>query len=183
MHRGHDKKRQSNFINTCLMCKTEWSCCLGTRPPISHQRRKIIETFLKDHGIPTCDAFVEDGYVFPKEQASGYCVFRDDQTAKCVVHAVKPETCVSGPVTFDINRRTGKIEWFLKMEGICDLARVLAEDDTLLKKHLDSAKKEISRLVKQLGGSELNAILLKDEPETIKIGEDGAPVAVLNKLR
>jgi Fe-S-cluster containining protein len=183
MKRGCGEERQSNFIDTCGLCKTNWSCCLGTRPPISRERRRIIEAFLKDHGTSIEEPFAEEGYVFPREQASGYCVFRDGQTRRCVVHAVKPETCVSGPITFDINRRTGKIEWFLKMERICDLAGVVAKDKTLLDRHLGSAKREITRLVKQLSGPELRVILAKDEPETFKIGEDYVDGDVLGKLR
>lgn len=183
MPRQNKEKRQANFVDTCSKCKTHWGCCLGTRPPISSERRQIVEAYLKEHGILIEDAFVEEDYVFPREQASGYCVFRDGTTGKCVVHAVKPETCVSGPVTFDINRWTGRIEWFLKMEGICDLAGVVAKDRTLLERHLDSAKREITRLVKQLDGKALRAVLAKDEPETFKIGEDDVDGEMLDKLR
>ena len=183
MNGGCGEERQNNFIDVCGTCKTNWGCCLGTRPPISRERRRIIEAYLKDHGIPIEEPFAEEGYAFPREQASGYCVFRDGRTGRCVVHAVKPETCVSGPITFDINRRTGKIEWFLKMERICDLAGVVAKDKTLLDRHLGSAKKEITRLVKQLGGEELKVILAKDEPETFKIDEDDLDDDVLDKLR
>jgi Fe-S-cluster containining protein len=181
--RRNREARQGEFIDTCSRCKTKWACCLGTRPPITDERKRTIEAYLREYAIEIDMPFAEEDYVFPREQASGYCVFRNGKTGKCVVHAVKPETCVSGPVTFDINVRSGKIEWFLKMDRICDLAGVVAQDRELLEMHLVSAKRETGRLVKQLGGEALKAILKKDEPETFKIDEDDAAGDVLDKLR
>jgi len=85
---------------------------------------------------------------------------------------VKPETCVAGPITFDINKETEKIEWFIKMEKICPLAGLVFEDKDLLKSHVRSAKREIKRLIKELDSDALTAILKKDEPETFKIDQD-----------
>lgn len=183
MPRETAERRQENFIDTCNRCKTNWACCLGTRPPITGERRKIIEQYLREQGIRIEDPFAEEDYVFPREQASGYCVFRDGKTGKCAVHGVKPETCVSGPITFDINLRTGKIEWFLKMDKICDLAGVVAKNEQLRQRHLVSAKRELMRLVLQLDGEALRAILRKDEPETFKIDENDVDDDVLDKLR
>jgi len=112
------------------------------------------------------------GYVFPRLLADGYCVFHDTKTKKCVIHTVKPETCVAGPITFDVNFKTGKIEWFLKMDRICQLSGAVYQDKQLLRKHLENAKREVLRLVTQLTAEELKAILKKDEPETFKIDED-----------
>jgi hypothetical protein len=111
-------------------------------------------------------------YVFPREDEEGYCVFHDKETRKCLIHPVKPETCVAGPITFDINLETGKIEWFLKTEKICPLAGKLYKNQKMLQKHLKSAKKEILKLVHQLDSKALKAILKIEEPETFKIGED-----------
>ncbi len=183
MPRKGEETRQDNFIATCSRCKTNWGCCLGTRPPITGERRKIIETYLKEQGIRIDSPFAEEDYIFPREQTSGYCVFRNDKTGECIVHTVKPETCVSGPVTFDINMCTGKIEWFLKMNKICDLADVVAKAEEPLQKHLAVAKREITHLVKQLDSEALKAVLKKDEPETFKIGEDDADSDVWDKLR
>ena len=115
------------------------------------------------------NAFVEEEYVFPRENPEGYCVFHNMTTRKCLIHAVKPETCVAGPITFDANKKTGEIELFIKMEKICSLARVVYDDKKKLRNHLESAKKEIMRLIAELGQKELQAILLKDEPETFRI--------------
>jgi Fe-S-cluster containining protein len=177
-----ESKRQSNFFDVCSKCKTGYSCCFGTRPPITTERRKIIEAYLKESGIYVKHPFTEEGYVFPSEQADGYCVFHDKETRKCRIHAVKPETCVAGPITFDINRRSGKVEWFIKMDKICPLAGVVYDDKRLLQKHAESAKRELWKLIGGLGSEALKAILDKDEPETFKIGEDDAVKDIMDKL-
>jgi hypothetical protein len=95
---------------------------------------------------------------------------------------VKPETCVAGPITFDINTETGKIEWFLKMEKICPLAGILYRDQETLNKHLKSAKRELLQLVRDLEAESLRAILKIEEPDTFKIDEDKLDKEVLSKL-
>jgi hypothetical protein len=96
---------------------------------------------------------------------------------------VKPETCVAGPITFDINAKTGRIEWFIKMDKLCQLAGVVYRDEKLLEKHLESAKKEVLTLVDELDSEALEAVLKKDEPETFKFDEDSIDRKVLGKLR
>jgi hypothetical protein len=120
--------------------------------------------------------------MFPNISADGYCIFHDKTTRKCLIHSVKPETCVSGPITFDINKKTGKIEWFIKMEKICPLAGVIYGDRVQLQKHLTSAKLEITRLVHELDSAALRDVLTKDEPETFKIDEDLIEEGELRKL-
>jgi Fe-S-cluster containining protein len=126
---------------------------------------------------------VKTEYVFPRLDKDGYCVFHDRKTRKCLVHSVKPETCVAGPITFDINGKTEKIEWFIKKERICPLAKHVYENRAVLQIHLGSAKKEVSRLVKQLGSEELCAILRKNEPETFKIDENSIGEELSTKIR
>ena len=166
------ESRQNDFFDTCSNCRTQCSCCFGTRPPITQHRRKIIDEHIEKSGLSITDAFVVEDYVFPRETEEGYCIFHDRSTRKCRVHSVKPETCVAGPITFDINRKTREIEWFIKMAKICGLAGVVYRDKDLLCKHLENAKRELLRLVDELTSEELRAILKKDEPETFKIGED-----------
>ncbi len=168
----HASRRQSNFFDVCGECKTSYSCCNDTTPPVTSERRKIIEAYLKENGISVANPFDRTEYVFPRLRADGYCVFHDKKTKKCVIHPVKPETCVAGPITFDVNVKTGKIEWFIKTDRICQLAGVVYQDKQQLRKHLESAKREVLRLVAQLTAEELKAILKKDERETFKIGED-----------
>lgn len=164
-----EKKRQSNFFDVCNQCKTSYSCCHETTPPVTVERRKIIEAYLEKEHLPIEDSFVEEEYVYPRLDKDGYCVFHDKKTRKCVIHSVKPETCVAGPITFDISKKTSEIEWFIKMEKICQLAGIVYGDKKLLREHLKSAKKEITRLVDELDSEALEAILKKDEPETFRL--------------
>jgi Fe-S-cluster containining protein len=183
MPAGSQLKRQRNFFDTCSKCKTDWSCCRETTPPITDKRRKIIESFLRRNSVQIKNPFVKTEYVFPRLDKDGYCVFHDRKTRKCLVHSVKPETCVAGPITFDINGKTEKIEWFIKKERICPLAKHVYENRAVLQMHLGSAKKEVSRLVKQLGSEELCAILRKNEPETFKIDENSIGEELSTKIR
>ena len=182
MMQNSERERQNNFFDTCHKCETAYSCCHDTTPPITQDRRKIIEHYLKEKRIHIADPFVKTEYVFPKLNPDGYCIFQDHKTRKCLIHSVKPETCVAGPITFDINVKTGKIEWYVKMETLCHLAGVVYENKELLKKHLASAKKEVSRLVDGLDAEDLRAILKKQEPETFKIDEEAVDRKVSNKL-
>jgi Fe-S-cluster containining protein len=175
-------QRQTDFFGTCNRCSTGWSCCHETMPPVTGRRRRIIKAYLRANKIPVENPFVEAEYVFPRLMADGYCVFHDEKTRRCLVHPVKPETCVAGPVTFDIRAETSRIEWFIKTDKICPLAGRVYVDKALLKKHLGSAKREISTLVKELDSEALRAVLKKEEPETFKIDEDNLEKSVLNKL-
>lgn len=175
-----EDERQKNFFDVCGTCKI--NCCWDARPPITEKREKIILGYLKTHGINIENPFVHAEYTFPKETLDGYCIFYDKATRKCIVHPVKPETCVAGPVTFDINAKTSKIEWYLKMETICPLAGVMYSDKALLAKHFDVARKEILQLVRELTPKALKTILKREEPDTFKIGEEEIEGEVLNKL-
>ena len=169
MQERRKAKRQQNFFDTCSQCKTQWSCCHETTPPITPHRRKVIEAFLSENGINISNPFTRTEYIFPRLCEDGYCVFHDKKTRKCIVHSVKPETCVAGPITFDVDPKTEKPVWFIKKESICPLASRVYEDKVLLKKHMESAEKEILELLVGLNSFELAAILKKDEPETFKI--------------
>lgn len=87
---------------------------------------------MKREKFPIVDAFAEEDYVFPREGDEGYCVFQGMKTRKCKIHGVKPETCVARPITFDINKKTEEIEWFIKKETICQLATIVFRDTALL---------------------------------------------------
>jgi Fe-S-cluster containining protein len=174
-------ERQINFSDICSQCQNK-SCCFKSKPPIAKTRKLIVEKYLAENRIPITTPFAQTDYVFPRVDTEGHCVFFDKSTQKCVIHAVKPETCVAGPVTFDINVKTGKIEWHLKTEKICPLAGVLYKNRNLLEDHLKSAKKEILTLVSGLDSVALKAILKIEEPETFKIDEDDVEPCILKKL-
>jgi len=172
-------ERQKNFFDICGHCSI--SCCQNARPPLTSKREQIITAYLKEQKLCIENPFVQEKYAFPREDAEGYCIFFDKKTRRCLIHPVKPETCVAGPITFDINVPRGKIEWYLKMEKICPLAGAIHKQREILKKHLESAKKEILRLVSELDSEALKAILKIEEPETFKIDEDNIGKDVLNK--
>lgn len=177
-----NEKRQDNFFELCISCKG--SCCRLARPPLTSQRKRFIEQFLKEQKISVETPLFQDSeYSFPREDAEGYCLFYDKRTGKCKIHPVKPETCVAGPITFDINKQSGKIEWYLKKETICPLAGKLFKNEDMFKKHFESAKREIFRLISEVDSQALKAILRIEEPETFKISEDTLKFDVLNKLK
>jgi Fe-S-cluster containining protein len=175
-------RKENDFFNICVHARCKTDCCHIARPPLTAKRKKILEEYLKKHGIYLENPLVHGGYTYAREDKERYCVFFHRKTKKCLVHSVKPETCVAGPVTFDINLKTEKIEWHLKKESICPLARRLYDDKERLKKHLKLAKKEIRRLVRELDAEALKTILKIEEPETFKIDEDSIEKPVLSKL-
>jgi hypothetical protein len=173
-------ERQSNFFDVCGRCSV--SCCKSARPPLTFRRRQIIEEYLKEQKFNVENPFTQEAYAFPREDAEGYCIFYDKKTKKCQIHAVKPETCTAGPITFDINVKNKKIEWYVKMEKICQLAGAIGKNNKTFEKHLESAKREILKLVSDLDSESLRAILKIEEPETFKIGKDNVGNDILDKL-
>ena len=173
--------RQDNFFGTCENCALP--CCKEARPPLTPERISLIENYLCTEGINITNLFMRRKYSYPMETIDKYCIFFDIGAKKCKVHLLKPETCVAGPITFDINLNKGYIEWYLKNEKICKLAGILSCDKDKLQEHLTHAKKEISTLVEHLSASELLTLLSIPEPETFKIGEDSLDSNVLKKLR
>ncbi len=175
------KQRQSEFFNVCEPCTLD--CCKGARPPLTSKRKRIIQNFLKSNGVLVLNPFENREYAFPRETQDGHCIFFEKTTKKCRIHPVKPETCVAGPITFDINPQTGRVEWFLKTEKICLLAGALYRHKESFEKHAKSAKNEVLSLVQDLDSEALRAILTIEEPHTFKIGEDILPSEVVAKLR
>lgn len=173
--------RQNNFFATCENCVSP--CCKEARPPLTSERIALIGKYLLAEGIDIERPFVRGKYSYPREIRDKYCIFFDAGAKKCKVHPLKPETCVAGPITFDINIDRGYIEWYLKTENICRLAGALHRDKEKLQEHLKSAKMEINVLVNSLSAKELLTILSISEPETFKIGEDQLDSKVLMKLR
>ncbi len=175
---SYTSSRQIDFINVCGKCKT--ICCYGARPPLSQERIGIIRNHLQSKR--TTLELNQGEYCSPRERADGSCSLFDRDLGQCFVHQVKPETCVAGPITFDINLRMGRIEWYLKTKDICPLAGVMAKDSSLLGEHLSTARRELLHLVNQLDDSALRGILRIEEENTLKIGEETLPHAILLRL-
>lgn len=142
--------------------KCDGHCCHGAQPPVSEYcyRRLVAE------GVPE-GVFGKGGYRYVKTKHDGTCMLQDGR--KCTIHAVKPETCIAGPFTFDVDGDTIRI--FLKFESICPLVRLLKEVPDAYTQQYDAAVRSITRLVSNLTGDELDAICRIDEPETEKVAE------------
>ncbi len=175
----HTEEKNSDF-DVCCECKH--SCCQDAKPPLTKEGMQNIQGFLEHHGRSIDKVFVTSDYSFPSVDSEEFCVFNDKKTKLCTVHEVKPETCRAGPVTFDINRRTLKVEWFLKTRELCPFAGKLFDNPEKLNLHLKVAKEEIMKLICELDDTDLRAILARDEPQTFKIGEDPLPNVVSDKL-
>ena len=74
------------------------------------------------------------------------------------------------------------MSYFLKKSEICAYAGELYKDKSAFKDHYEVAKKEIMRLIKELGADELRELNKIDEPQTFKIGEEDLPFEVVKKL-
>src|SRR4030042_2836456 len=157
-------------------------CCQDAKPPLTNGRKKIIQKYVKDQKIDLKDPFTQKEYSYPAVDEEIYCRLFNKSTGKCIVHPVKPETCVAGPITFNINFCTKKVEWFIKTKELCAFAGVLFEDKVAFKEHFEVAKRQILALITQLGADELRALMKIDEPMTFKFDEDELPKEVVKKL-
>jgi hypothetical protein len=178
MNKGEDGTTYS--FDVCNVCRS--SCCQDAKPPLSEERKKTIKEYLAKQKINIQQPFVKAGYSYPAVDELVFCGFLDRETGKCLVHQVKPETCVAGPVTFDIDFCTKKIVWFLKKGEVCALADRLYRDKAAFQKHFEVAKEQLTHLICELDPEDLRIIVKIDEPKTFKIGEDDLPLEALKKL-
>jgi hypothetical protein len=160
-----DNKGTTYSFDVCSQCKS--ICCQDAKPPLTENRKKIIKEYLKEQKINIEKPFAKEKYSYPDVDELVFC---------------KPETCVAGPVTFDINFSTKKVEWFLKKSELCAFAGILYNDKAAFKQHLEAAKKELTELICQLNADELGAIVRIAEPQTFKVDEDDLPLEVKEKL-
>jgi hypothetical protein len=167
-------------FNVCSQCRS--ICCQDAKPPLTSGRKKIIQKYVQDQKIDLKGPFAQNEYSYPEVDEEIYCRLFNKSTGKCMVHPVKPETCVAGPVTFNINFCTKKVEWFLKTKELCAFAGILFEDKAAFQEHFEVAKRQILALIAQLGADELRALMKIDEPMTFKFAEDDLPKEVVKKL-
>jgi hypothetical protein len=176
---NEDKGTTCSF-DVCSQCKS--ICCQDAKPPLTSSRKKIIEVFLKKNKIKIAKPFAKGEYSYPAVDREVYCRLFNKKTGKCMVHSVKPETCVAGPITFDINFDTQKVCFFLKKEEICAYAGALFKDKQALMEHFEVARKQIVDLIEQLSAQELRALMKIDEPQTFKFCEEPLSPALIRKL-
>ncbi len=176
-----DRNGKTYSFDVCSECKL--ICCQDANPPLTVNRRKILAQYLKDQKILIVgDLFAGNDYSYPATDENAICKMYDKKTRKCLAHPVKPETCKAGPITFDINLKTGKVEFYLKKADICAFAGVLYKNKASLKQHLEAAKEEILPLINGLEAEALKAILKIPEPQTLKVDEADLPKDVMTKL-
>jgi len=179
MNKNDDNGLTYSF-NICSHCKS--ICCIDAKPPLTVNRKKLLKEYALKNNIQIGDPFVYSEYPHVGVAEGAYCNFFNKATGKCIVHDVKPETCVAGPITFDINFKTKKIEWFLKKKEICAYAGILFDDKVSLEEHFKEARKQLLDLVKDLSADELRAIVKIEEPQTFKLSDDDLPLEVAKKL-
>ena len=143
-----EDKGTTYSFDVCSQCKS--ICCQDAKPPLSEERKKILKEYMSKEKIFVKDPFMCEQYSFPAVDADMLCRLFDKKTRRCSVHPVKPETCRAGPVTWDINFKTKKLEYYLKMEKICPFAGVLNKNPKMMSEHLNVAKVEIRSLVEAL---------------------------------
>lgn len=171
-----------NNFHVCYTCTLKQPCCRETKPPITRKRRKIIERYLNKNNLEVSNPFKKTDYVFPKIQVDGYCIFFHQKTKKCLVHEVKPETCIAGPITFDINYQTRMIELYIKSPKICPLVNQLNDSVEDMETRLKIAKKALKNFLQDIEGEDLRSILKIEEPKTVKIDEEPLDEHISEKL-
>lgn len=175
-----DRNGKTYSLDVCSQCKL--ICCQNANPPLSLKRKEILCNYAKEHELSIQNLFAGEEYSHPATDLTGVCVFYDKETRKCRAHQVKPETCTAGPVTFDINLKTKKVEFYLKKGEICVLAHLLYQNKKNFNEHFKIAKAEIMRLIRELDVDALLSILKIPEPQTFKIGEAKLTKKVTEKL-
>jgi Fe-S-cluster containining protein len=170
--------RVMSFSKLCAMCST--GCCTHVCPPITSERKRIIDRYLQDQEIETRDWLNSRSrrYAFPRETSDGSCIFFSALQRTCRIHPVKPETCRAGPITFDLDTRQERVIWYMKSSDDCLIAAELCCQPDVLSRYLSSAKKAVYQLICQLESSALQELLLIDEPTVVQIGEDPFPCKI-----
>ena len=136
-------------------------CCMDAHPPLTDERIRILaENEISDDNIE----FV--GYKRLKVRTDNMCVMFKEN-GLCAIHAFKPETCVAGPFTFDVQE--GIIEIYLKKETICPLVGVLKQDRKAYDEQYKMAVDKIIRVVAFLPEEELWTVCRIEEPDTEKV--------------
>jgi uncharacterized protein len=135
---------------------------MGAMPPLTQRRIDI----LLANGIKN-EHIEFNGYKRLRLKPDGYCVLFHD--GRCIVHSVKPETCMAGPFTFDVKGNILQI--FIKKPSICPMVKVLKEDRDAYNGLFELATGKIIDLLKDLPPQELAEIVKIDEPETELVAE------------
>ena len=157
-----DEDLCQTLSRACDDCHLAGGCCFEARPPLSQKRIDI----LMENGISP-DAVEFAGYKRLRLRQDGFCVlFRD---GKCSIHDIKPETCVAGPFTFDIE--DDMLQIFLKRESICPMVRFLRANRKAYDALFETSVEKIMDLIRSVPEEEMAQILQIDEPQTDLVAE------------
>jgi Predicted Fe-S-cluster oxidoreductase len=137
-------------------------CCVDAHPPVSTGRKDLMVRAGTSENV-----FEFYGYQRLAARSDGTCIMM--KNGRCQVHGIKPETCISGPFTFDLHGNV--LEIYLKRESLCPLVRYLKEDREAYDCQYEMAVKNITSLVEEIPRSELEVIVRIPEPETDKVAE------------
>lgn len=157
-----DEDLCQTLSRACDDCHLAGGCCFEARPPLSQKRIDI----LMENGV-SADAIEFVGYKRLCLRQDGFCVlFRD---GKCSIHDIKPETCVAGPFTFDIE--DDMLQIFLKRESICPMVRFLRANRKAYDALFETSVEKIMDLIRSVPEEEMAQILQIDEPQTDLVAE------------
>ena len=157
-----DEDLCQTLSRACDDCHLAGGCCFEARPPLSQKRIDI----LMENGV-SADAIEFVGYKRLRLRQDGFCVlFRD---GKCSIHDIKPETCVAGPFTFDIE--DDMLQIFLKRESICPMVRFLRANRKANDALFETSVEKIMDLIRSVPEEEMAQILQIDEPQTDLVAE------------
>ena len=157
-----DEDLCQTLSRACDDCHLAGGCCFEARPPLSQKRIDI----LMENGV-SADAIEFVGYKRLRLRQDGFCVlFRD---GKCSIHDIKPETCVAGPFTFDIE--DDMLQIFLKRESICPMVRFLRANRKAYDALFETSVEKILDLIRSVPEEEMAQILQIDEPQTDLVAE------------
>ena len=157
-----DEDLCQTLSRACDDCHLAGGCCFEARPPLSQKRIDI----LMENGV-SADAIEFVGYKRLRLRQDGFCVlFRD---GKCSIHDIKPETCVAGPFTFDIEG--DMLQIFLKRESICPMVRFLRANRKAYDALFETSVEKIMDLIRSVPEEEMAQILQIDESETDLVAE------------
>ena len=135
---------------------------MDAHPPVS---RSSYERLTAAGDSP--DLFGDVGYKRLKAHENGVCILSEN--GKCIIHAIKPETCRARAFTFDV--RGDGIEIYLKFSGICPPVTFLEKTPEAYNLQYNLAVKSITHLVSNLTKEKIDAVCRIDEPETEKVSE------------
>lgn len=164
-----------SFSKLCAICPS--GCCTHACPPITSERKRVIDHYLQDQKIEPGDWLNSTSrrYAFPQQTRDGLCIFFNAVQRTCRIHPVKPETCRAGPITFDLDTPRRRVIWYMKSSANCLIAAELHRKPELLSGYLSIAKIALYQLIWGLEPMALHELLLIDEPTVYKIGEDPFP--------